>query len=60
MSVVPALVQQSRRRPPERLMASGNRPGAGYTRDETNTGEAHSAWIHDYILGGKSHYPADR
>ncbi|NGO71366.1 SAM-dependent methyltransferase [Streptomyces boncukensis] len=32
----------------------------GYTPEEINTGEAHSARIYDYILRGKSHYEVDR
>lgn len=31
----------------------------GYTQEQINTGEAHSARVYDYILGGKSHYEID-
>ncbi|GAA2079830.1 SAM-dependent methyltransferase [Streptomyces albiaxialis] len=33
---------------------------SGYSPEEINTGEAHSARVYDYILRGKSHYEVDR
>ncbi|MEV0263626.1 SAM-dependent methyltransferase [Streptomyces sp. NPDC050617] len=32
----------------------------GFSVDRINTGEAHSARVYDYILGGKDHYDVDR
>nr|WTA00024.1 SAM-dependent methyltransferase [Streptomyces sp. NBC_00857] len=31
-----------------------------YTGDRFNTGEAHSARVYDYVLGGKDNYPVDQ